>query len=145
MSFGSSALRERFRVAIPDRMLGIVNRFGMEATICAWRECGGWLDDVMVQLEANRRRVTDSLTRELPEIGFHAPEATYLGWLDCSTLQLPSGPQQFFLERARVALNDGAEFGPPGQGHVRLNFATTPPILDEILNRMTEAVRSVTR
>ena len=43
MSFGSSALRERFRAAIPDRMLGIVNRFGMEATICAWRECGGWL------------------------------------------------------------------------------------------------------
>ena len=39
MHFGSSALRERFRYAIPDRMLGIVSPFGMEATIVAWREC----------------------------------------------------------------------------------------------------------
>jgi cystathionine beta-lyase len=145
MSFGSSALRERFRVAIPDRMLGIVNRFGMEATICAWRECGGWLDDVMLQLQANRIRLEQFLTTVLPSIGFHAPEATYLGWLDCSSLHLPGRPQQFFLDQARVALNDGAEFGPPGLGHVRLNFATAPPILDEILARMADAVRRVSR
>jgi cysteine-S-conjugate beta-lyase len=142
MSFGSSALRERFRAAIPDRMLGIVNRFGMEATICAWRECGGWLDEVMAQLRDNRERVRRFFADELPEIGHHTPEATYLAWLDCSSLQLPGGPQQFFLEHARVALNDGAEFGPPGQGHVRLNFATSAPILDEILERMARAVRS---
>jgi cystathionine beta-lyase len=141
MCFGSSELRERFRAAIPDRMLGIVNRFGMEATICAWRDCGGWLDDVMGQLRDNRERVRRFFADELPEIGHHTPEATYLAWLDCSSLQLPGGPQEFFLEHARVALNDGAEFGPPGHGHVRLNFATSGPILDEILARMAEAVR----
>jgi cystathionine beta-lyase len=141
MSFGSSELRERFRVAIPDRMLGIVNRFGIEATLVAWRECGDWFEGVMAQLRDNRERVREFFASELPEIGVHAPEATYLAWLDCSSLSLPGGPQQFMLERALVALNDGAEFGEPGRGHVRLNFATSGPILDEILARIREAVR----
>jgi cystathionine beta-lyase len=142
MAFGSLELRERFRAAIPDRMLGIVNRFGIEATIVAWRECGDWFEGVLAQLWDNRSRLGEFFASELPEIGMHAPEATYLGWLDCSKLPLPSGPQQFFLEHAHVALNDGAEFGPPGQGHVRLNFATSGPILGEILGRMRDAVRS---
>ncbi len=142
MSFGSDSLRERFRAAIPDRMLGVVNRFGLEATICAWRECAPWLADVMQQLTANREQVRAFFAAELPSVGVHAPEATYLAWLDCSGLDLPGGPQAFFLEHARVALNDGAEFGPPGQGHVRLNFATSPSILNEILGRMADAVHS---
>jgi cystathionine beta-lyase len=135
-------LRERFRAAIPDRMLGSVNRFGLEATVCAWRECAPWLAEVMAHLEANRERVRVFLASELGSIGLYAPEATYLAWLDCSALRLPGGPQAFFLERARVALNDGADFGPPGRGHVRLNFATTPAILEEILGRMAAAVRA---
>jgi cystathionine beta-lyase len=143
ISFGSAALRERFRGVIPNRMLGTVNRFGLEATVCAWRECGGWFDEAMLLLASNRERLTRFLASELPEIGYHAPEATYLSWLDCRRLQLPSEPQPFFLERARVALNDGADFGPPGQGHVRLNFATAPSILDEILERMAAAVHGL--
>jgi cystathionine beta-lyase len=144
MAFGSAELRERFRRVLPDRMVGIVNQFGIEATITAWRECGGWFEDVMAQLRDNRERVRDFFARELPSIGFHAPEATYLAWLDGSALSLPSGlgPQQFFLEHARVALNDGADFGPPGKAHVRLNFATSAPILDEILERLARAVVS---
>jgi cystathionine beta-lyase len=141
MAFGSAALRDRFRAAIPDRMLGTVNRFGIEATVCAWRECAPWLAEVMGQLGTNRERVRAFFAGELPTVGMYAPEATYLSWLDCSRLALPGGPQSFFLERARVALNDGADFGPPGQGRVRLNFATTPAILDDILGRMAEAVQ----
>ena len=143
MSFGSAELRERFRAAIPDRMLGIANRFGIEATVSAWTECGDWFTDVMAQLQANREQVVEFFGRELPEIGVHAPEATYLAWLDCSRLSLPGGPQQFFLETARVALNDGTDFGPPGRGHVRLNFATATPILGEILDRMARALHRI--
>jgi cystathionine beta-lyase len=142
MAFGSDALRERFRAAIPDRMLGVVNRFGLEATMCAWREGAAWLAGVVEQLTANRERVRSFFATELPSVGVYAPEATYLAWLDCSGLALPGGPHTFFLQRARVALNDGADFGPPGQGHVRLNFATSPAILDEILTRMANAVHA---
>ena len=50
------------------------------------------------------------------------------------------GPQQFFLEHARVALTTAPTSAACG-GHVRLNFATSGPILDEILERMATAVR----
>jgi cystathionine beta-lyase len=139
MHFGSAALRERFRARVPDRLLGKVNRFGIEATIAAWADCGGWFQAAMQILKRNREHVTQYL-RKLPRVGYHQPEAGYLAWLDCRALDLPAPPHAFFLERARVALNDGAEFGMPGAGHVRLNFATSQTILDAVLGRMADAL-----
>ena len=51
-------------------------------------------------------------------------------------------PQRFFLERAKVALGDGLAFGAAGEGFVRLNFATSPAILHEMLARMDGALRA---
>ena len=137
MHFGSAELRERFRDAIPDRMLGIVNQFGIKATIAAWKDCGPWLASVMDVLDENRQHLTRFLRTDLPDIGYYEPEATYLAWLDCRRLELAT-PQQFFLDNARVAMNDGGDFG--GPSCVRLNFGTSPVILDEILGRVRDAV-----
>ena len=68
------------------------------------------------------------------------PEATYLGWLDCRQAGLSDDPFTFFLERARVALNDGRLFGQGGHGFVRLNFACPRPVLRQGLDRMREAL-----
>jgi cystathionine beta-lyase len=143
MHFGSAALREKFRNRVPDRLLGKVNRFGVEATVAAWSNCSDWFQHVMDALLKNRERVGRFIAAELPAVRYYSPEAGYLAWLDCRELKLPRPPQQFFLEHARVALSDGAEFGTPGPGHVRLNFAASQPILDELLQRMAEAVRTV--
>jgi cysteine-S-conjugate beta-lyase len=140
MHFGSEELRERFRASFPDRLLGKVNRLGRGATIAAWREGLPWLEWVMGVLATNREQLAARLAAELPEVRHYSPEATYLAWLDCRTLALPASPQAFLLERARIALSDGAEFGPPGLGFVRLNFATAPAILDEILDRLGSAL-----
>jgi cystathionine beta-lyase len=70
------------------------------------------------------------------------PQAGYLAWLDCRELRLGGAPAEFFLERARVALSPGSEFGEPGHGFVRLNFATSQDILDRILDRMIKACQS---
>jgi len=142
MHFGSSELRERFRRVIPDRLLGQVNVVGVDATVAAWRQAQPWLDAVMVRLLANRDRVGRFVRDELPQIRHYTPESTYLAWLDCRALDLPEAPYHFFLERARVGLNDGADFGPASQSCVRLNFATSETILDEVLERMAEAVRA---
>jgi cystathionine beta-lyase len=135
--FGSAALKERFSAVLPEWLLGGPSRFGIAATIAAWRDADGWLDDVMRYLERNRRVVADWAARA--DLGHHQPEATYLAWLDCRRLDLPAevSPQQHFLDHAKVALSDGKDFGPPGQGHVRLNFATSAEILDEILGRLS--------
>ena len=140
--FGSAELRERFHRAIPERLLGQVNVVGIDATVAAWRHGQPWLDAVMNCLRTNRDRVAQFVATELPDVRHHSPEGTYLAWLDCRALDLPESPFQFFLERARVGLNPGEDFGPGGEGCVRLNFATSEAILEQILERMAGAVRT---
>lgn len=139
--FGTAALLERFRQRLPGRIIGGPGIIGIDATIAAWDESQPWLDDVLTRLTANRNRVAEFLAAELPEITWHKPEATYLAWLDCSALRLPGTAFDFFHDRARVAFNPGESFDPECKDFVRLNFATSAPILEQILGRMRDAVR----
>ena len=141
MHFGSEELLARFRRAIPWRLLGTVGVTGVDATVAAWREGQPWLDAVMEVLCGNRDQVAAWAAGLMPAIGHRPPEATFLAWLDCAGVT-PGGvrPQEFFLERARVGLHSGVEFGPGGETCVRLNFATSPAILAEMLGRMTVAI-----
>jgi cystathionine beta-lyase len=143
MHFGSDALLERFDRAVPQRLLGSVSVIGVDATVAAWREGQPWLDQVMSRLQANRDRVAGWVAETAPAIRHRSPEATYLAWLDCGDLGLPApSPQEFFLRRALVGLSKGGDFGPEGASCVRLNFATSPEILEQILSRMGAALRA---
>lgn len=141
LHFGAPELQERFRRAIPDALLGQASTVGIEATIAAWQHGQPWLDAVLARLQANRDRLAAFVAAELPGVRHYTPEATYLAWLDCRGLDLPDTPYRFFLDRARVGLNDGADFGEAGRGHVRLNFATSGEVLEEVLSRMATAVQ----
>ncbi len=138
--FGTPELKMRFDARLPEHLLGAPSRIGIAATIAAWRQGQSWLDDVMAYLYGNRRRVAEWAT--VHKLGHHMPEATYLAWLDCRGLSLDEGvsPYQHFLDRARVALSHGADFGEAGAGHVRLNFATSAETLEEILGRLGDAL-----
>jgi bifunctional pyridoxal-dependent enzyme with beta-cystathionase and maltose regulon repressor activities len=83
----------------------------------------------------------DVLAAEVPGICFHAPEATYLAWLDCRELGLSAAAFQFFLNKARLGFSAGETFDPNCSQFVRLNFATSMPILDQILDRIIVAAR----
>jgi cystathionine beta-lyase len=85
--------------------------------------------------------VAEFVRTELPGVRHVAPEGTYLAWLDCRELALAPTPHQFFLERAKVGLSDGRGFGTPGEGFVRLNFATSRSLLTRALEQMTKALR----
>ena len=138
--FGSKDLKHRQTSVFHPRLLGIPNVFGIEATLAAWRDGEEWLLEVIEQLSANRSRIAAFLGEHLPRVGFHPPEASYLAWLDCGPLGLPSRPHEFFLSEARIALSDGREFSRRSDPFVRLNFATAPSVLEEILERMGAAV-----
>lgn len=141
MHFGSAALRERFHRAVPQRLLGAVNAIGVDATVAAWREGQPWLDEVLRRLRANRDRLAAWAAQQAPDIRHYPPEATYLAWLDCRELQERTGSaHEFFLREARVGLTAGDMFGPGSEGFLRLNFATSPEILDRLLDRMAAAM-----
>ena len=115
-------------------------QFGVIAHEAAWREGGPWLEDLLVGLDRNRRLLGDLLYDLLPEMGYRMPQATYLAWLDCRRLELGPQPAERFLEQ-RVALSEGRPFGTGGEGHVRLNLATSTEILTEAVHRMAKAIR----
>lgn len=111
---------------------------GILANRVAYEEGSPWLETIVTYLDGNRKLLADLLAHYLPAIRYTIPEGTFLAWLDCREMGLDN-PAQFFLEHSKVALNSGAPFGPPGVGHVRLNFATSRAILTEIVERMAVA------
>jgi cystathionine beta-lyase len=138
---GHAGLAEKLK-ALPGHVLGAVNSLGAEATLAAWTRGDEWLTDTLAALESNRDHLAARLSADLPEVGFVLPEATYLAWLDFSALGLGDDPAAALLERARVALSAGHDFGSQGAGFARLNFATHRTILDEIVDRIVAVVRA---
>lgn len=124
-------------------LLGYVNILGMAAAEAAYQSGDQWLCEVLALLEVNRDYLDEYLAENHPQIRMIKPQGTYLAWLDCRSLELPLPPQRFFLERAKVALNEGSDFGDPGKGFVRLNFACSRETLTAALGRMTAALRSL--
>ena len=139
--FGTAALRDRFFKSFPRRMVGAPNIIGIDATVAAWTQGQPWLDEVLAHLGKVRDRVASRLRKELPEINFHIPEATYMAWLDCSKLGFNVTAADFFLQNAKLAFSPGETFDPASRQFIRFNFATSTAIADEILDRMVEAVK----
>jgi len=113
---------------------------GIDANVVAYRLGLSWLEETLAYLEQNRFGLKKLVEELLPGVVYRVPEATYLAWLDFSALELPLEAAEFFLVHARVAMNPGPAFGGNGEGHTRLNFATSARILEQAVHRMADAV-----
>jgi len=131
-----SATDEAHLAALPYRIRGPAGILGIEATVAAYREGEPWLDELLAYLDGNRGRLAELLAQALPDVDCVPAEGTYLAWLDCRSLGLGDEPARAFLDRGRVAVYGGAVFGPSGRGFVRVNFATSRALLEEIVRRM---------
>lgn len=117
-----------------------VNILGFAAAVAAYTDGNEWLSQVLDYLAGNRDAVVTYVDKCLPGISTTVPHATYLAWLDCRQTGITDNPYQFFLEEANVALNNGEEFGPGGQGFVRLNFGCSRSMLMQALEQMRTAL-----
>lgn len=136
---GAAAVDE-LTAGLPAMLDYSASSIGILAHAVALSEGREWLAAHLRGLAENRTVLGDLLADQLPAVSWRPPEATYLAWLDCRALGLADDPAEVFLARGKVALNSGAEFGPGGEGHVRLNFATAPSILAEAVSRIRTAV-----
>jgi cystathionine beta-lyase len=135
-------LRERFKQAAAG-LVPHVNVLGYTAALAAYRDGQEWLDELLAYLEGNRDFLMETIATDLPGIDCKCPEGTYLAWLDCRAAGIPGNPHEFFLEQARVALNDGGSFGEEGEGFVRLNFGCPRATLAEAVERMRAALQKL--
>jgi len=112
---------------------------GVVASIAAYTECDDWLDALRTRLSAQRDLLTDLLAEHLPDARMRPLEATYLAWIDLRGYG-HDDPAAVALERGRVRLSPGHDYQPGLPGHVRLNIATSPDRLTEIVRRMAKAL-----
>ncbi|MFJ4647153.1 aminotransferase class I/II-fold pyridoxal phosphate-dependent enzyme [Streptomyces bobili] len=127
--------------ALPEEVGHGPSHVGVIAHTAALRDGTAWLDALLGGLDDNRRLLAALLADRLPGVVLRPAEGTYLAWLDCRALDLGDDPARVFLERGRVALSPGPDFGTGGAGHVRLNLGTSPEILAEGVRRMASALR----
>jgi cystathionine beta-lyase len=126
---------------LPHERAWGVGHFGALASTAAFNSGDAWLDVVVTALESNATFLREELARNIPQVRMAEPRASYLAWLDCSSLNLNTEPAGVFLTRGRVGLARGRHFGPPGLNYVRLNFACSREILYEAVSRMSHALR----
>jgi cystathionine beta-lyase len=99
-----------------------------------------WLDRAVELLDANRTLLGELLAEQLPEARWVPPEAGYLAWIDLSAYELGPDPAPALLERGRIALSPGPQFGTGGEGYVRLNVGTSPELVREAVARIASGI-----
>ena len=117
------------------------SHIGAIAHVAAMADGREWQAQLVAELDANRMLLGRLLAEHLPGVRWQAPESTYLAWLDCRDLGLGDDPAAAFLRRGRVALGSGPRYGhEAGRGFARLNFATSPAILEDAVRRMASSL-----
>lgn len=136
-------LRNRIDKAININEVCDVNPFGVAATIAAYNEGEEWLSQLVGYLHDNYEAMAEFCRRELPEFPITRLEGTYLVWMDCSSLGMPSDAlEHALLDDARLWLNAGTMYGAEGEGYMRWNIACPRSVMLDGLNRFLNFVRS---
>ena len=112
---------------------------GVVAAVAAYTHGDPWLSALVDRLDQLRDLLADLLAEHLPEARMRPLEATYLAWLDLRAYG-HDDPATVAL-KGRVRLAAGHDYQPGLTGHVRLNVATSPERLTEIVRRMGAALR----
>ena len=132
-------VRHRIDRAININEVCDVNPFGIEATIAAYDEGEPWLLQLLDYLKGNYDFMCDYCREHLPEFPLTELEGTYLVWMDCHVLGLPSEElEERLVDKSRLWLNAGTMYGAAGEGFMRWNIACPRARLAEALERFTE-------
>ena len=140
VAVAGSAAAERLLGRLPESCHYGAGLLGVLASMAAWSSGAEWLNALIRQLDHARAEFGRLLGERLPQARYTPPEASYLAWVDCAELGLGSEPAQVFLDRGRVALGRGLDFGAPCDGFVRVTIGTSSALLASIVDRMAAAV-----
>ena len=114
---------------------------GLHASVAAFTHGDEWLDGTLDAIARSAALLGELLAEHLPEVRYTPPRASYLAWLDFRGLGWGDDPAAHALERARVALNPGLEFGAAAAGFARMNLACSPEVLTEAVLRIAWLIR----
>jgi cysteine-S-conjugate beta-lyase len=137
-------LRDRYHNYLASNELNQGSIFAYLAIQIAYEKGKDWMNELKQYIEENIKFVDQYLKSNFPKIKVVLPEASFLIWLDCRELKLSQKElNSFFINKARLALNDGAMFGKEGIGFMRMNVGCPRTILEKALKQLMDASHSL--
>ncbi|HBF4254021.1 TPA: pyridoxal phosphate-dependent aminotransferase [Clostridioides difficile] len=99
-------------------VLGATNTVAQMATIEAFKD-RSFMGD-FERVFDKRRQEAYKIINEIPNVSMQMPESGFLGWINVSKLGTSSEIQKYLVDEAKVCINDGINYGPGGEGHLRI-------------------------
>jgi cysteine-S-conjugate beta-lyase len=137
------ACSERTRDALarlPEGIHDRVGHLGLIASAAAFADGDEWLDELRAYLAETRRLLPGWLAEHAPGVHVASARATFLAWLDFRETGLGDDPAAAVLERGRLSLLPGTDFGSVGAGFARLNIGTSQQLVEESVRRIGNAL-----
>ena len=135
-------VRNRINRAININEVCDVNPFGVIALQAAYSDEGyEWLTQLRKYISANYDLLLERFARELPKCKVIRMEGTYLAWIDCSELHIPSDEiEEMLMHENKVWVNAGSMYGAEGAAFIRINMACTSELLNEGITRIVNGL-----
>lgn len=138
----NQGLRDRFTNQMERTAQVHLNVFAPVAAEAAYREGQEWLGELLTYLTENVAFLKSELAKITPKIRVVQSEGTFVVWLDCRELDIPAEElNKFFVEKAGIALNDGAMFGSAGVGFQRMNIGCPRSVIKDAVERIAKALQ----
>jgi cysteine-S-conjugate beta-lyase len=136
-------LKQRFEELPNGLDLYNGNLFGIEALQAAYTHGDEWLAQLLEYLNGNMDLLEKNLKQHFPKIKMIRPEGTYLVWLDCRDMGMtPAELRNFFIHDVKLGMNSGTDFGPGGEGFMRINVGCPRITIVEALKRLKTAIKN---
>lgn len=134
-------IRHRFQTFMEAGEFSGAHLFAYIGAAAAYSQGEEWLNQMLEYVQGNIDFTEQFLATQLPIVKMIRPQASYLVYLDCRDLNLPQEELvKLFVEKARLALNDGTMFGPEGKGFMRLNVGCPRQTLHRALQQLADAI-----
>ncbi len=117
------------------------NAFAIEATIAAFTKGEPWLNELIEYLAENKRVVQEFIYNELPSLNIIHSDATYLLWIDCSSITKDSLDFcKFIRKETGLYVSSGHVYGSNGGHFIRMNIASQRERVEDGLSRLKVGV-----
>lgn len=115
------------------------NIFSLAAIEAGYHDCDEWLKEVNQYINQNETFFCEYINKYMPKFKIMPREGTYLLWINYSSLKISEEElEEWFIEKAKVEVYMGSNFGNDGICYIRVNIATSRVLLQQALDRMID-------
>lgn len=136
-----------------------LSTLGVVATEAAYKHGREWFDQANAYMDDTHTFIENYIRQNIPALGYTRNEGTYMTFLDFRKVLaaidaeeqarahgLRSAEhylQDWLVHNSGVYLNPGSNYGAGGEGHMRMNIASSRRVVADVMGAMATAINKV--